>query len=132
MKEAFFEEVEANSKVSESLSSFLEGGYYAVDISGVLVISLNSMYPFYKNDVLGPSMTATMFEWLSSTLKENQQNHPERKFIIMSHIWVGLDYYRTMNSLWNESYIEDYLDILKEYESQHLLTIGAHVHVVRV
>lgn len=96
------------------------------------MISMNSMYPFFHNHIQGEPMTATMLAWLSTVLNNNQQYHPSRKFIIMSHVWVGLDFYRDVNSMWNETYTEDYLNLLKDFESQHLLSIGGHIHLLRV
>lgn len=45
----------------------MNGGYYATMIDGVLVISINGMYPFTKNE-LEKEKTHDMFLWLKRQL----------------------------------------------------------------
>lgn len=52
---------------AEQLATFSTGGYYAFPIpdTGITVLSLNGMYPFYQNQNQ-PQMATTMIQWVDN------------------------------------------------------------------
>ena len=68
--------------------SFKDGGWFAFKLpnSNFTVISLNSMYPFYKNKVDNEMATA-MLDWLDSTLTSSTG-----KFMLLTHVFPANNY----------------------------------------
>lgn len=128
----FFQEVTSNTELtnnSEIKESFMEGGYYSYEMSeGLMVISLNGMYPFTKNHEQSVNGTNKMFDWLQQTLEDN----PTTKFLIQTHVWPGYNYFNGVELFWAEEFTNRYLEILRPHQHNHVLSIGAHIHHINI
>jgi len=64
------------------------------------------MYPF-KDNWNDPGMADTMLDWLDSYLANSTE-----KFMIMTHVYPGNNYYGGLEVFWNATYLERLQDIL--------------------
>ena len=129
--EIMFEGVAANAHIvaNETIkSTWMEGGYYVYELGDdSMVISLNGMYPFYEN-FEDPDMAWQMIDWVEDTLKAN----PDKYFITQTHVFFGNNWYHSLEQLWNTTYTDKMMQILKEHEDKLVLCLGAHIHHVQI
>jgi 3',5'-cyclic AMP phosphodiesterase CpdA len=90
-----------NLDTSAIKKTFMNGGYYRVDLSkSVSVLALNTLYYNKKND---PTQMTTegadQFNWLTEQLANAEDS---RKFILTSHIYPGSKYVQKEKELWND------------------------------
>ena len=71
-------------------TSFMQGGYYAVNLtSEVVLISMNGIYPFFSNQIQQVNGTTLMLDWLRTVLVQNAG----KKFMTETHVFPGNNYY---------------------------------------
>ena len=107
----------------------MDGGYYRVDIdSHLTVLGLNTI-TYDKHQVqqwIGPE-AQNQLNWLDKTLAE-----PNRKFLILSHVYAGSrlkhDPNGKPNDLWRLDYTETYFKMMLKYVDKIVLEVGAHDH----
>lgn len=67
------------------------------------VISLNGMYPFFKNKE-DKAEADIMLDWLSATLAERNETNPDFKFMLMTHVYPANNYFNVIEIFWEKEY----------------------------
>ena len=75
---------------SSVYASFMQGGYYAINItSEIVLISVNGIYPFSSNGIQQANGTTLMLDWMQGVLEANKN----KKFMTEAHVFPGSNYY---------------------------------------
>ena len=69
-----------------------------------------------------------MMTWLNDTLHA----YPNVKFMTQVHVFFGFNYYQGQETFWFEEFTNTLMSIIKPFQHNHLLSIGAHIHHVNV
>ena len=129
--EILFEAVPANEHIvaNETIkATWMTGGYYVYELGDdTMVVSLNGMYPFYEN-FADPDMATTMIDWVQTVLESNTDKH----FLTQTHVYFGNNWYQNIEVLWNTTYTDRMVTILKEHQDRLILSLGAHIHHVQI
>lgn len=56
--------------------------------------------------------------------------NPTKKFIVMSHVFPGLHYHISLETLWRQEYTDLFYAKLYPYQDNMILQVGAHIHRV--
>ena len=109
---------------TEIARSFKDGGYFGYKVPGLnfTVVSLNSMYPFFKNKV-DSEMATAMLDWLDSFLSTSTG-----KFMLLTHVYPANNYFKKLEVFWETRYIKRLHEILWKYRERFVLSLGAHIH----
>jgi hypothetical protein len=108
--------------------SFSEGGYFVQEIpGGPIVLSLNSMYFFDKNDAVPDCNTAGSagaieLKWLEAQLKSAKSAN--KKVYIMSHV-PPVDKSKT---LYKKNCLQQYVNLLGEYSESIASHLTGHTN----
>ena len=113
---------------SQVQSTFLEGGYYTVNLGGNLsLMSMNTMY--YNKDAeedwLGPAVQDQQ-NWIENNLKSG------RNYVLLDHIYAGArfkhDTTEKPSELWYTKFNDWYFDLMDTYKSKIVIEIAGHDH----
>ena len=112
---------------AELKSTFMEGGYYRVDIDeNISILALNSQYYDLDDETqYQGNESSLMLDWLEENLAAGAKSG--RKFIITDHVYAGSRYHA--NDLWHTDPTSRYFQILLEYASQIAIEIVGHDHI---
>lgn len=119
------------SNLAEIKKTFLNGGYYRVDVDSKLsVLSTNTLYFNSKNDDSNQGSEADdQLSWLKSQLSNAESG---RKFIITNHIYAGAKYDSKSKDLFKSDYNTQYFDLLLKYADRIVIEVSSHDHFADV
>ena len=104
------------------------GGYYVYELGeDAMVISLNGMLPFWEN-WQDPEDGYLMIDWVEDVLNDN----PDKKFLTQTHVFFGNNFFEELEVLWNETYTNQMVQVLKERQDDLIVCLGAHIHHVQI
>jgi hypothetical protein len=112
--------------------TFLNGGYYRVDLNNKLsVLALNTVMYLWKNKGMKEqgNQLSDQLSWIEENLRTSE---PERKFIFTCHVYFGIKFEGGLKFQWtNESnfeYRRKFLSILVRYSDKITIQIAGHDH----
>ncbi|XP_066914860.1 cyclic GMP-AMP phosphodiesterase SMPDL3A-like isoform X2 [Clytia hemisphaerica] len=121
---------ELNS-VKEFNESFLQGGYYAVNVSEFLqLITLSTNYWNSRCFTINPSITTIgdrQMKWLENTFKTAAASN--KKVLVSGHIPAGISAYKDEGSFWLKNYTTVYVKLMTDFAD--IITLGqfyGHAH----
>jgi len=123
-------EIAENVRMKENLGndadeSFKHGGYYSIELNGILLIVLNTIiyHPYAKNSEADPF---GQFEWLAG--QASIARNRNLRIWILAHIPPGQDYFKSEHSNWQFSYLTQYLQMMDMIGDLIDLQLYGHTH----
>ncbi|CDW83200.1 UNKNOWN [Stylonychia lemnae] len=115
-------------ELSEIQNTFLDGGYYRVDLSEkISMLMINTLMYNKNNDPANQGdQLEDQFAWLE---KQFMTAEHDRKFIISNHIYPGSKQEQIPAKLWHSNYTSDFIEILLKYNDKILLEVSGHDHI---
>ncbi|XP_066919533.1 cyclic GMP-AMP phosphodiesterase SMPDL3A-like isoform X2 [Clytia hemisphaerica] len=120
---------ELNS-VKEFNESFLQGGYYVVNVSEFLqLITLSTNYWNSRCFTINPSITTIgdrQMKWLENTLKTAAATN--KKVLVSGHIPAGISTYKDEGSFWLKNYTTVYVKLMTDFADIITGQFYGHAH----
>ena len=69
-------------------------------------------------------MADQMLDWVEATLNDI----PDRRFFTMMHVYFGNHWHAQLEQLWNQTYTDRIVKILRHHQDRLIMSLGAHVH----
>lgn len=122
----------ANNKkyiTEDTYTSFLDGGYYYLDIDGIRYASINSLYySTVMHTQIDSQAANNQLVWLESLLLDAKAK--SKKVILLYHIPLGKFLTPSGNAnFWNDTYSQQFTRIIQSYSNDIIITINGHTHI---
>jgi hypothetical protein len=114
---------------SSTKTTFLNGGYYSLDIDGVKYISLNSLYYTLSNSINNdPQAADEQLKWLEQSLIDTR--NAGIKALLLYHVPTGVFVSTSGNvKFWNETYFARFNSMMQLYSNEIIIGITGHTHI---
>jgi len=112
--------------------TFMQGGYYRVDLSPkISILALNTL--MFNVNTQGknadPANATLQLDWLEQALKSSE---PDHRFILTFHIYAGTQLWKNANGVWNQwnaNYTSRYSQIIRDNHDKVILEVAGHDHI---